>query len=65
MEKINLLENIIAYEQGELRGQEVLELFSYLLKSGKVWDLGFGKFAGALINRGLITPGGDIIKGAI
>ena len=62
---VNELETIEKYKAGTLRGQAVLELFSYLLKSGKVWDLGFGKFAGALISRGYITPGGDIIKGAI
>ena len=61
---INEFESIDLYRAGKLRGQAVLELFSYLLKSGKVWDLGFGKFAGALISRGYITPGGDIKKGA-
>jgi hypothetical protein len=44
--------------QKELRFRELLEKVA-----GRVWDLGFGKFAGALISRGYITPGGDIIKG--
>jgi hypothetical protein len=60
---INELESIEKYKAGTLRGQAVLDLFSLLLRTGRVWDLGFGKFAGALINRGLLTPGGDIIKG--
>lgn len=60
---INELESIEKYKAGTLRGQEVLNLFSYLLKSGKVWDLGFGNYAKILIDRGYLEPGGNIIKG--
>ena len=60
---INELETIEKYKAGTLRGQAVLELFSYLLKSGKVWDLGFGRFAGVLISRGYLAGNGDILKG--
>lgn len=50
---INELESIEKYKAGTLRGQDVLDLFSYLLKSGKVWDLGFGNYAENLIARGI------------
>lgn len=55
---------IIAYEQGELRGQEVLELFSYLIKTGKAWTLqgAYGRQAGALIDRGYLSKQGKILK---
>jgi len=60
---INELESIDKYKAGTLRGQEVLELFSYLLKSGKVWDLGFGKFVNSLIIRGYLSESGVILRG--
>jgi hypothetical protein len=60
---INELEFIAKYKAGELRGQEVLDLFSYLIKTGKVWELGFGKYAGALIDRGYISKAGEILRG--
>ena len=59
----NELESIDKYKAGTLRGQAVLELFSYLLKSGKVWDLGLGKYAGALISRGYLSESGAILRG--
>ena len=60
---INELESIDKYKAGILRGQEVLELFSYLLKTGRVWDLEFGKFAGNLIDRGYLSESGAILRG--
>ena len=60
---INELESIENYKAGTLRGQEVLELFSYLMKSGKVWELGFGKFFNNLVARGYLSGNGDILRG--
>jgi len=55
---------IIAFEQGELDDEGVLELFSGLLASGLVWSLqGFyGRTATALIENGWLSPDGERLK---
>ena len=65
MKKFDEVGYIIAYENGELKGQEVLRLFSYLIKSGRAWSLqgAYGRMAGALIDRGYISKKGKILKG--
>jgi len=57
---------IIRYETGELRGQEVLELFSHLIKNGKAWSLqgSYGRMAQNLIDRGYLSVTGEILKPA-
>lgn len=57
---------IISYEAGELRGQEVLELFSHLVKTGRAWSLqgSYGRMAEALIDRGYLSRQGEILKTA-
>jgi hypothetical protein len=64
MIKFNEVDYIIAYEQGELRGYKVLELFSNLIKTGKAWNLqgSYGRMAGNLIDRGYLSNKGDILK---
>lgn len=66
MAKFNEVDYIIRYEQGELRGQEVLKLFSHLIKTGKAWSLqgSYGRYAEALIDRGYISEKGEILKDA-
>lgn len=66
MAKFNLVDNIIKYEQGELRGQKVLKLFSYLIKTGMAWSLQgtYGRYAEALIDRGYLSAEGKILKDA-
>jgi hypothetical protein len=58
------LDQMIAFEQGELDSDGVLELFSNLIKSGLVWSLqGFyGRTAHALIQAGRITQDGLILE---
>ena len=48
--------HIIAYEQGELSEEAVLELFQALVDSGLVWALQghYGRTAAGLIQAGLI-----------
>lgn len=55
--------NIIAYEEGELDGPEIIELFSYLLKNGKAFVLqgSYGRMAMRLIDNGYLSPEGDIL----
>jgi hypothetical protein len=60
---INELESIEKYKAGTLRGQEVLDLFSYLAKTGKIWELGFGNFFNNLVARGYLAGNGDILRG--
>ena len=62
--KFDELDYIIRYEQGDLRGQEVLELFAHLIKTGMAWSLqgSYGRMAGNLIDRGYIDASGKILK---
>ena len=64
MKKFNEVDYIIAYENGELRGDKVIELFSHLIKTGRAWSLqgAYGRMAGALIDRGYISKQGKILK---
>jgi hypothetical protein len=64
MKKYSRLDFICRYEAGELRGKEVLELFSDLIKSGLAWSLQgcYGRMAVNLIKRGYLGDNGDILK---
>ena len=55
---------IIAFENGELNDNEVLELFAELIKSGNCWHLqGFyGRTAQSFIDAGYIDRKGNILK---
>jgi hypothetical protein len=66
MAKFNEVDYIISFEQGELRGAEVLKLFSHLVKTGKAWSLQgiYGRTAQNLIDRGYISAEGKILKTA-
>lgn len=61
--KMNV-DNIIAYESGELNDMQTLELFSELIATGSAWSLQghYGRTASALIDRGLITTDGQITE---
>lgn len=64
MIKIDEKNYITAYEAGTLRGNKVIELFSELLVSGKIWDLqgSYKKMAHSLIERGYLADNGEILK---
>ena len=49
------LDQIIAYENGELESQEVIDLFQALIDNGQVWDLQghYQRTAISLIESGL------------
>jgi hypothetical protein len=55
--KINTVDKIIAYEQGELGWNDTIALFQELINSGLVWKLqgSYGRDARDLIDRGLCT----------
>jgi hypothetical protein len=56
------IDNIIAYEQGELNDQEIVCLFADLVRSGMAWSLqgSYGRTATALIKEGWIDREGNV-----
>lgn len=48
------IEKIVAYENGELSDQEIVDLFQELIDSGLVWKLQghYGRVAKTLLNNG-------------
>ena len=58
------VEQIIAYETGELNYEGTLNLFSKLVKSGQAWSLQghYGRTAKQLIELNLITKDGKITQ---
>jgi hypothetical protein len=61
---IDLTDEIIAYEQGELDGPQTVRLFSLLVKNGMAWTLqgSYGRAARALILDGFLSRTGDILR---
>jgi hypothetical protein len=59
-----LVDNIIAYESGQLSNNEVLELFSEIIKGNILHTLQgcYGRTAQALIEDGFISAEGKILK---
>ena len=59
-----MLNDIIAYESGELSNKGVLRLFSKLIKNGMAWSLQgcYGRQAQAFIEAGYISRQGKILK---
>ena len=60
----NLVDKIIDYEGGDLTDKGTLDLFGYLVKTGKVWSLQgcYGRTATALIEDGWLDKQGNITK---
>jgi hypothetical protein len=61
-EASTLVDNIIAYEQGELNDREVVCLFADLVRSGMAWSLQghYGRTATALIKEGWFDREGNL-----
>jgi hypothetical protein len=59
-----MLDQIIAYENGELSYGETVELFSQLVKSGRVFNLQghYHRVAVNLIQDGVLDPEGNITQ---
>jgi len=63
--KIDVVEMIIAYENGELEAEKTLELFAELIRTGQAWQLQgsiYGRPAKMLIDNGYISKEGKILK---
>ena len=52
------LEKIIAFEEGELLDDQIIELFQELINSGLAWKLQghYGRTAKSFIEQGLCQP---------
>lgn len=52
------VDDIIRYENGEMKESEVIEFFQGMVNSGVVWQLqgSYGRTAQALIEAGLVEP---------
>lgn len=55
------LSAIMAYEDGQLTEEEVIDLFQSLIDSGLAWRLQghYGRTAAALIDAGFCTPSSE------
>lgn len=55
---MEFVSKIVAYENGELSEEEIIELFQELLDSGLCWQLQghYGRMTQYLMEEGLITP---------
>jgi len=64
--RFNLVTSIMQYDAGELKGNDVIDLFSHLIKTGRVWTLqgSYGRMAQNLIDRGYLSNKGTILKEA-
>jgi hypothetical protein len=60
-----LVARMLSYQTGQLGTRETLELFAALIRSGQAWEFQgavYGRPATDLIERGLITPEGEITQ---
>lgn len=62
MQDNSSLDNIIAFENGELDDISTINMFSTLIRTGMAWQLqGFyGRTASALIENNIINQNGEI-----
>ena len=58
------IQTIIAFENGDLEEDEVVELFQNLVDTGLAWKLqgSYGRMAANLIAQGLVAPRGEPIE---
>ena len=59
---MDMIDKIMAYEEGMLDGVGMVYLFSELIKNGMAWSLQghYGRMASRLIDTGILTKDGDI-----
>jgi len=61
---LNITDKIIRFEDGEMEMDEVIQLFSELIKNGMAYTLqgSYGRTANALIMGGYLNAEGEIIN---
>ena len=59
---MDMIDKLMAYEEGMLDGAGMVYLFSELIKNGMAWSLQghYGRMASLLIETGILTKDGDI-----
>lgn len=59
---MDMIDKLMAYEEGMLDGAGMVYLFSELIKNGMAWSLQghYGRMASRLIEVGILTKDGDI-----
>ena len=59
---MSLVDNIMAFESGELSDHAMVEMFAGMIKDGTCWSLqgSYGRTATGLIDAGLISRAGEI-----
>jgi len=57
---MDYIDKIIAYENGEMTDEEIVELFQELIDEGTVWHLqgSYGRLASDLIDMGMCNARG-------
>lgn len=57
---VDVVSDIIRYEEGDLDHDEILELFAHLVTTGLAWQLqgSYGRTARDLIDSDYLKPGG-------
>ena len=62
--KNNLVDYIMGFEDGSLTTVDIVDLFSYLIKTGQACHLQgmYGRYANDLINNDIIDKKGKILK---
>ena len=60
---MNVVEQIIEYEDGNLSFPETVKFFAGLLRTGTAWKLQgtYGRVARQLIERGYVSPAGEVL----
>lgn len=53
----NLVDNVIAYENGEMEEEDIIKFFQHLINTERAWTLQghYGRMASSLIEAGLCT----------
>lgn len=61
---MNVTEKIIQFESGELLPDEVIDLFSELIRTGLAWELQgmYGRTAKDLIHMGYLSDEGEVLE---
>ena len=59
----DMVKSIMAYEDGSLGQDDMLRLFSHLVRTGQAWTLQghYGRRAQSLIEAGALAPDGTIL----
>jgi len=58
------IDTIVAYEEGDLSANEIVDLFASLVKSGHAWTLQgrYGRTAQHFIDVGIISSLGKVLE---